>query len=128
MPELKWNEHEVIECLGVLPEIEYYETGHHFKVEKDGLTLVLSIWQYDSLFEISLYQFGKDSPFINFHLYVRDEVKFINDKRGYYLSFQDCAFVSSEYPLASINFTSDERFKNLTMELAVEPQIKIKFI
>lgn len=128
MSQLKWNEPDFIECLGVLPEVDDYETGHHFKVEKDGLILNLSIWQYDSLFEISLFQPEKNVPFINFHLYVRDEIKFINDKRGYYLSFRDCAFVSSEYPLSSINFTNDERFKNLTMELSIEPQIRINFI
>lgn len=26
MPELKWNEYEFIECLGVLPEVDDYST------------------------------------------------------------------------------------------------------
>lgn len=129
MPELKWNEYDFIECLGVLPKIDEYETGHHFSVGKDGLNLVLSIWQYDCLFEISLSQSGKDNPFINFYLSVREEVKFINDKRGKYLSFQGCTIVSSEQPITdSINFVQGIDSNNLVMQLEVDPQIQIKFV
>ena len=129
MPELNWNEYEFVECLGVLPEVDGYETRHHFRVEQDSLTLLLSVWQYDSLFEISLYQSGNENPFISFHLAVREQVKFVNDKRGSYLSFQDCLVVSSNYKFQQIaNFVRHIDVGNLNMELEVKPQIKIKFI
>lgn len=128
MPELKWNEHEVIECLGVLPKVDDYETGHHFRVEKDEIILVLSIWQYDCLVEISLYQSNKKNPLINFHISVRDEIKFINDKRGSFLRFQDCSVISSMYPLTeSMKFYKMESPEFLNMALEVEPEIRIQF-
>lgn len=129
MPQLKWNEHEFIECLGVLPEVDDYETGHHFRIEKNGLILALSVWQLDSLFEFSLYQIGWEKSFLNFYLSVREEVKFVKDKRGSYLSFRDCSIVSPKQPIPeSINFVRHIDSDNLVMELEVEPQIQIKFI
>src|SRR5687767_13037886 len=93
MPELKWNEYEVIECLGVLPEIDDYNIGHHFKIERNGLILEMSIWQYESLIAISLYQTGNKNPFITFWFVVRDEIRYINDKRGYFLEFNNLLVV-----------------------------------
>jgi hypothetical protein len=104
MPELKWKEYEFIECL------------------------VVSIWQYDCLFEISLYQTSKEDSFISFHLSVRDKVVFVNDKRGSYLRFQDCSIISSNLPLTeSANFYNGKSSENLIMSLEVDPQIKILF-
>jgi hypothetical protein len=129
MTELKWNEYEFIECLGVLPEVDEYETGHHFRVEKDGLLLTLSIWRYECLFELSLFQSGRENPLINFYLSVRDEARFINDKRGSYLSFGDCLIVPPWCPVTeSIDFVRNGATETLTMELEVEPEIKIKFV
>ena len=46
-PMLVWNEFEFIECLEVLPEKdEEYETSHVFRVQKNGLTLLLTIYQF----------------------------------------------------------------------------------
>lgn len=129
MPKLKWNVYDFVECLGVLPEIDDYETGHHFTIEKDDLNLVLSIWQYDGLFQISLYQSKIEIPIISFYLAVRDEVKYINDKRGSYLTFQNCSVVASDYPLAANGKFQDGNSNNfLTMELTIEPHINIRFI
>lgn len=41
---MAWNRYDFIECLGVLPEIGEDETYFSFSVEKDGLTLELSVF------------------------------------------------------------------------------------
>lgn len=129
MPGLKWNEYDFVECLGVLPEIDDYETGHHFTVKKENLTLVISIWQYDCLFEFSLFQNDFEKPFMNFYLSVREEVKFVNHKQSSYLIFRDCAIVSPKHPITdSVEFVKHIDSDNLAMELEVEPQIQIKFV
>jgi len=54
---LEWDQYKFIECLGVLPELdEEYETNHVFRVEKDGLRFILTIYQYsgDVYFDCSV--------------------------------------------------------------------------
>jgi hypothetical protein len=53
---LVWNEYDFIECLGVLPEVKEYKTSHFYKVEKDGLRLELTVFQYDGDIYIDLFR------------------------------------------------------------------------
>ncbi len=56
MPELVWNQYDLIECLAVLPEIDEYETGHHFTVWREDLRLLLSVYPYSADISLSLFR------------------------------------------------------------------------
>ena len=130
MPELKWNDYEVIECLGVLPEIDDYSTGHHFKVEKSGLMLEMSIWQYESLIAISLYQTISEKPFITLWFVVRDKIRYINDKRGSFLEFTDFLIVKNRaYYIEEGDVFVESKFPmKLNLELTIEPEIYFRIV
>jgi hypothetical protein len=55
---LVWNPYQFIECLGVLPVVEEGETSHLFRVEKDGLRLELTVFQYAGDVYPDLYRDG----------------------------------------------------------------------
>ena len=56
MPEFVWNETDFIECLSVIPTVEESGIAHHFLVRRDGLRLLLSVYQYDAEVWISLFR------------------------------------------------------------------------
>ncbi len=55
---LVWDQYEFIECLGVLPEVEEYETSHSFTIEKDDLRLEITIFQDAGDLYVDLYRNG----------------------------------------------------------------------
>lgn len=93
MTELKWNDYEVIECFGVLPTVDEYKVDYHFKKEIEGLTLELSIWPLESLIALSLFRGGCEQPMFSMWFVVRDRLRYVNDKRGSYLLFEDVVTV-----------------------------------
>jgi hypothetical protein len=97
MPQLKWNEADFAACLEVLPTIDEYATGHHYKVEKDGLRLELSVYQYDSDIMISLYQLDNSRPLINFTITDCSGTRYVNDERGEYLEFAPSQVFGTRY-------------------------------
>lgn len=137
MPELKWNEYDLIECLGVLPEEDDFFTSHNFRLVKDELLLDMTIWQYESCIAISISKETDEIPFFSVHFLVRDEIIFINEKESAFLKFQDCFLVSSRFwmneeRMKPLNEKMDYFDKNdfptkLDFELHVFPKIKLIF-
>jgi hypothetical protein len=97
MPDLKWNEQELIECLGVLPETDEFYCSHRFKLNLENLRLDLTLWQYESLVSIELYNEPEESPFVSLCFIVRDRIAFMNEKNTSALGFYDCAFVDGRF-------------------------------
>ena len=54
MPQLEWDEADVVGFLEVIPEVEEYEVSHVFLVERDGVSLKLEIWQLESVAQLTL--------------------------------------------------------------------------
>jgi hypothetical protein len=79
---LVWNEYEFIECLGVVPEVEEYETAHHFKVLRDGLRLELSVFQYDGDVFLDLYREGIEASIFKMHLLDCAGARYVSDRNG----------------------------------------------
>jgi len=97
MPQLKWNEVDFATCLEVLPTIDEYETGHHYTVEKDGLRLNLSVAQYASDIQISLYKLDGTRPMIKFTITNCSGTRYVNDERGEYLEFAPSQVFGKRY-------------------------------
>jgi hypothetical protein len=128
MPQLKWNEYDFVECLGVLPKTEEYETDHFFRLKQDGLIVEMTIWQYESLIAISITQDKTEKPFLTFFFVVRDEVKFRNDKEGSRLEFIDSVIVPLRfYHLSEGNVFEKANYPtDISIELWIYPKLEIK--
>lgn len=130
MPELVWSEHEVIECLGVLPETDEFFTSHYFKLVKDEFLLQMTIWQHESCIAFSISKEKDESPFISIYFVVRNNLEFINAKNFASLKFHDCIIVSSRFWVYEENknfFDKDIFPTKLDLELCVYPRLEIKF-
>lgn len=128
MPQLKWNEYEVIECLGVLPEKEEFFTSHSFRTKEDGLILEMTVWQYESLVAISLLKENDDKPFFTLYFIVRDEIRFVNEKDFAGLQFRDVVVVPIRFWIYENPDLFDKTIypTNLNFQLNVYPQFEFK--
>jgi hypothetical protein len=124
MPELKWNEYDFVECLGVLAKFDEDWIEYSFEYKTSGLVLKIFINPYESLVNIYLSQELSEEPFLKFSFLVRGEVRYINEKNSGYLEFSDCIvsnycnpdlFDKSKYPSYS-NF-----------EIHTFPKFQLKF-
>ncbi len=132
MSELIWNEYEVIECLGVLPETEEFFTSYYFRLIKNGLVLEMTIWQFESCIAISISKETGDKPFVTIYILVRDKISFVSEKNSSYLVFRDCVVVSSRFWMHRDEESKDYFNKNifpseLDFELHVYPELELKF-
>ncbi len=95
MPELKWKDHEVVECLGVMPETDEFFTSHSFQRVFDSIRLELTIWENESLVAVSLFEDQKTDPFLDLCFIVRDRVEFVSEAEFSSLRFHDSVVVTS---------------------------------
>lgn len=68
MPNFVWNETDFIECLSVFPTVEERGIAHHFVVYRNGLRLLLSVYQYDAEVWISLFRGESNRSLFTFSL------------------------------------------------------------
>jgi hypothetical protein len=87
MPHFTWNETDLIECLGVIPEVEAHGIQHRFVVPREGLRLVVTVSQYDGDVAIELYRDPGDQYLFHARLIGCPGVRFVRNTRGDYLEF-----------------------------------------
>lgn len=87
MRQFVWNRHEFIRCLGVLPETDEDETYYSFKVERDGLRLELTVFEYDGGVYVSLYREGVEPAVFTLELSGSGGARYVNDRRVEFLEF-----------------------------------------
>ena len=95
---LVWNQYEFIECLGVLPEVGEYEVSHSFRVEKDGLRLDLTVFQYDGDVYLDLYRDGVETSVFYMRLIGCPGARYVKNRAGAdYLEFAAAKSFGSRY-------------------------------
>lgn len=118
MTMFTWDVTDFISCLEVVPEVEEYEVFHSFVVEKHGMRLLLTVYQYDGDVHFSLYQDGVDRPIFDMELIECQGARYINDKRGEYLEFAPSRCFGTRY--------DGEDFIPYGVRLRVKPSISIE--
>jgi hypothetical protein len=129
MPKLDWDETDTIECLEVLPEYSESGTVVHFEVSRNGLTLRISVFPYESTMLLDLYRCGAERPLIGFALLVLGRVEFRKEKCGEYLWIHNAVPASrrfSSYAEWEDILDSPYRFYGLDATLVVNPDIKVE--
>jgi hypothetical protein len=117
MPKLVWNETDLIECLGVLPEIDEGATGHHFTVYRDGLKLLLSVYQYSAEVWLSLLRSEAQDSLITIRMIDCTGARYVKNRRDRdYLEFAAAKVFGGRYDgesaiLMGLRLTVDPDFK-----------------
>lgn len=97
MPFFEWDVTDFISCLEVVPEVDGDDISHSFVVEKNGMRLLLTVYQYDGDIHFSLYRDGVTPPVFSMKLVECQGARYVNDKRGEYLEFAPAGCFGMRY-------------------------------
>ena len=130
MPQLDWNDIDFLDFFAVEPTVEDYAGSHNYEIERNGLRLLLTVWQYESVVQVSVFRRDADDGLFTFAAYVRSGARFINDKRGRYLEMADCIIAPNRFWYIDSGDPFDrERFPiAVTVTVAIDPDIRIAFV
>ncbi len=130
MPQLRWNDTDFLDFFAVEPTVEEHAVSHSYELERDGLRLLFTLWQLESVIQASLFRENAETALFSFAAYVRGEARFINDRRGRYIDFEDCIVAPNRFwCIQSGDPFDQQRFPiSVTIQLAVDPDIRIGFV
>ncbi len=128
MPQMEWDETDVLTCLKVLPEVEEFGTSYHYETRQEELTLSVRIWPHESIVAVSLSH--QEATCASWTLAVRGFVRRVCDNAGERLEFCDCMIVSSRFAyMSEANPFGVAPFRHSpTMQLFIKPHIRIAFV
>ncbi len=84
---LNWDEIDVMTVLEVMPETETHGISHRFVVQKDGLKLEITIFQYDGDVRLLLFRDGIELPILHMTLMDCPGIRRVKDTQKEYLEF-----------------------------------------
>lgn len=124
MPDLKWDPQDLLECLGVIPDVGEYEISYSYKLKKDGLVLALTLWQHEELVHLALSKDNAQVPFLELTFFVLGEIVHVNTPEPSGLKFTRSVVGA---PNAWVDL-SDESITPLAfdLDLYVYPNLEIK--
>ncbi len=127
MPDIKWDEIDLLEFFEVEPIVGENGVSHRYEVVRNGLRMVFILEQYDAQIEVSLYREGSEVSLSSFIAYVRGAIRRVNDERGDYLEINDCILAPVRWWHVSVGaLWSREAFPfSMLIVLEVKPDIRI---
>jgi hypothetical protein len=84
---LRWDPTDVLGCLGVIPIEDEDGVSHAYSLEKGGLRLELTVFQYAGDICLTVYRDGIVAPIVDLSIVDCDAARWIHDERGSYLEF-----------------------------------------
>jgi hypothetical protein len=129
MPQLTWNELDLLDYLEVSPIVDEDSASHSYELVKHDLRLLLTVWQYESVVQLSIFRSENHAPMFSFACFVRDKVRYVNDKRGKFLELIDCVIAPNRFWYLQAGDVFDHnRFPHgLTIQVEAIPEIKVLF-
>ena len=126
MPVLDWD--VFAECLGVLPDFRYRDDPVNFEVERNGLTLVVSVWPYENTVEFTLRRCGAKDPLTSLQLRVHGQVELRKDRAVEYLQIHKADLLPSGFMYEEyLDSNLIPSIRTYAVVLQVNPDIKIGF-
>lgn len=127
MSQLKWDKTDFLLCLGVLPEVEDYETSFRYTVERAGLMLSIVAIPYEGIVELQLQRTGSKVNLLSLSLLVGGVVEYKCEKWGKYLQLPACQIVTNRfYYLQERGTEFSGQSTLLDLEIGVDPDIRIE--
>ncbi len=130
MPELEWDQTDLVECHEVVPETNKFETEQHFELQRDGLTLKVSVWPHESVVYLDVHRAAAESPLIALALFVRGPVEFVKEGGAECLRFHNALPAPNRFSYLDFKedlHSTDDLSYGLTVRLRVKPDIEIEF-
>lgn len=84
MPQFEWNDIDFLDFFAVEPTVEDYAVSHNYEVERNGLRLLFTVWQHESVIQVSIFHGDADDALVTFAAYVRAGARFGDDIRVFY--------------------------------------------
>lgn len=130
MPKLEWNELEFLAFFAVEPTVEDYRVSRSYQLERDGLRLLFTLWELESVIQVSLFRGQAEDALFAFAAYVRGEARIINDMRCNYIDFEDCIIAPNRFWSNQTGDPFDQARSpfSVTIRLAIDPDIRISFL
>jgi hypothetical protein len=119
MQRFVWNETDFIECLSVFPTVEECGVAHHFDLNRNGLRLLLSVYQLEAVVWISLYREGSNQPLFRVVLEDSPGVRLVRNRNGQdYIEFAPAKVFGGRY--------DGETVIPMGIRLSVDPDFNIQ--
>jgi hypothetical protein len=130
MRQLDWNEFDFLEFFEVEPIVLDEIVSHSYEAHRNGLRLLLTVWQLESVIQATLFQEGSEAGLFSFAVYVRGAAIYVDDERGQYLEITDCIVAPNRFWHVQAGDPFDrERFPfSVTVKFEVQPNIRIEFV
>jgi hypothetical protein len=116
---IKWNEYELTEFFGVLPEKDEDEFYLSFSVEKDGLRLDVTFFNYDFDLHLNVFRDGIDEPVLRTKIMSSAGAKYISHENGY-----ECLEIGAADKY--IDYYGKEWIASMAVRLRVKPHISVE--
>ena len=94
---LVWNPTDFLQCLEVEPVVDDNEISHLYILERDGIRLTLTVFQYDGDVYITLDRAGANRPIFDMKLLRCAGARYVRDQRGEYLEFAPAKCFGKRY-------------------------------
>lgn len=94
---LVWDETDVLTVLEVIPEIEIDGIWHKYVIEKEGIELKITIYQYDGDIHFELVNKINNHSLFSMQLIDCEGVLRTNEKNGEHLEFAPSKCFGSRY-------------------------------
>lgn len=116
---VKWNEYELTEFFGALPEKDEDEFYLSFSIEKDGLRLCVTFFHYDFDVNLDVFRDGIDEPLLRANIMSSAGAKYISHENGF-----ECLEIgaSDKY----IEYYGKEWIASMAVRLKVNPHICVE--
>lgn len=129
MPRLKFDPLDLLDCLEVAPADDE-DTELLYDVKQGDLRLRFCVWPFESVVELTLLRDTTRATIFSCVCFVRDNVRFVNDKRGKYLALNDCVIAGARFWYFEAGDVFDhQRFPcGVTVEISVRPEISVMIV
>jgi hypothetical protein len=129
-PNYYGNELDLLECLEAAPEIEENGVYYSYKVLQERISLLFTVWQFESVVQISLSDTISELPVTRFALFVRGGIHRRKFKNLELLVIQDCFVIPDRFYSIELDDILEKKVwpTGLTVELSIKPQIQIQFV
>lgn len=87
MPQLVWEPLDLLNVLGVAPEVTDYGAAHKYVVTQAPIRLEITLWQYDGDIQFNLFIAPFEGAVVRYSMLGCPAVRVANDKRGPFLEF-----------------------------------------
>ena len=116
---VQWNTYELIQFFGALFEEDSDQTYLSFKIEKEGILLYVTFFQYSSDVYLDIYRSGADEPTFSTKIEKSSGMKYVKNANGW-----ECLEIAA--PHRYHEFFEEEWIIPMGVRIRVHPQIRVE--